>query len=126
MRLAFAAALTLALTLAGSAFGAVYPARPITIIVPFAAGGPADTLARMLGQHMQHTLGQPLIVENAAGAAGTIGVTRVVRATPDGYTIGIGHLGTHVFNGALCDQIYDGAMPNRFAALPRIAPWRCS
>ena len=56
---------------------------------------------------MQHSLGQPLIVENAPGAAGSIGVARVVRATPDGYTIGIGHLGTHVFNGALYDLPYD-------------------
>ena len=107
LRLAFAAALTFALSLAGSAFGAVYPARPITIIVPFAAGGPADTLARLLGQQMQKTLGQPLVVENVAGAAGTIGVGRVVRAAPDGYTIGIGHLGTNVFNGALYDLPYD-------------------
>jgi tripartite-type tricarboxylate transporter receptor subunit TctC len=105
MRFAFVAAL--ALTLASSAFGEAYPSRPITIIVPFAAGGPADTLARMLGRRMQKTLGQPLIVENVAGAAGTIGVARAARATPDGYTIGIGHLGTHVFNGALYDLPYD-------------------
>jgi tripartite-type tricarboxylate transporter receptor subunit TctC len=103
----FAAAVGLVLSLATAAFGDAYPSRPITIIVPFAAGGPADTLSRMLGQHMQGTLGQPLIVENAAGAAGSIGVARVVRATPDGYTIGIGHLGTHVFNGALYDLPYD-------------------
>jgi tripartite-type tricarboxylate transporter receptor subunit TctC len=107
MRLAFAASVSLVLTFATSAFGEVYPSRPITIVVPFAAGGPADTLARMLGQRMQATLGQPLIVENAPGAAGSIGVGRVVRAEPDGYTIGIGHLGTNVFNGALYDLPYD-------------------
>lgn len=60
----------------------------------------------MLGERMQRTLCQPLIVENAAGAAGTLGVGRVVRATTDGSTIGIGHLGTHVFNGALYDLPY--------------------
>ncbi len=103
----FAAAVALVLSLATAAFGDAYPTRPITIIVPFAAGGPADTLSRLLGAQMQHSLGQPLIVENAPGAAGSIGVARVVRATPDGYTIGIGHLGTHVFNGALYDLPYD-------------------
>jgi tripartite-type tricarboxylate transporter receptor subunit TctC len=85
----------------------VYPAKPITIIVPFAAGGPADTLARLLGERMKGSLGQTIIVENAAGAAGSLGVGRVVRAAPDGYTIGIGHLGTHVFNGALQNLPYD-------------------
>jgi tripartite-type tricarboxylate transporter receptor subunit TctC len=104
---AFAAAVTLVLSLATAAFGDAYPTRPITIIVPFAAGGPADTLSRLLGAQMQRTLGQPVVVENAPGAAGSIGVARVVRATPDGYTIGIGHLGTHVFNGALYDLPYD-------------------
>ena len=85
----------------------VYPAKPITIIVPFGAGGPADTLARLLGERMKTTLGQSIVVENAPGAAGSIGVGRVVRAAPDGYTIGIGHLGTHVFNGALQKLSYD-------------------
>jgi tripartite-type tricarboxylate transporter receptor subunit TctC len=84
-----------------------YPSKPITIVVPFAAGGPADTLARMLGERMKSSLGQPIVVENVAGAAGSIGVGRVVRAAPDGHTIGIGHLGTHVFNGALYSLQYD-------------------
>jgi tripartite-type tricarboxylate transporter receptor subunit TctC len=84
-----------------------YPSRPVMIIVPFAAGGPADTLARMLGERMRNSLGQTVIVENAPGAAGSLGVGRVARATPDGYTIGIGHLGTHVFNGALYNLPYD-------------------
>ena len=84
-----------------------YPTKPITIVVPFAAGGPADTLSRMLGERMQATLGQPIVVENVAGAAGSLGVGRVVRAQPDGTTIGIGHLGTHVFNGALYPLPYD-------------------
>jgi tripartite-type tricarboxylate transporter receptor subunit TctC len=84
-----------------------YPSKPITIVVPFAAGGPADTLARLLGERMKNSLGQPIVVENVAGAAGSIGVGRVVRAAPDGHTIGIGHLGTHVFNGALYNLPYD-------------------
>jgi tripartite-type tricarboxylate transporter receptor subunit TctC len=92
---------------ATSASAQVYPAKPITIIVPFAAGGPADTLARLLGERMKTSLGQTIVVENAAGAAGSLGVGRVARAAPDGYTIGIGHLGTHVFNGALQNLPYD-------------------
>ena len=106
-RLRLAAVLCLLLQWTAFAAAEDYPSRPITIIVPFAAGGPADAFARILGQHMQGTLGQPLVVENVTGAAGTLGVSRVVRATPDGYTIGIGHLGTHVFNGALYDLPYD-------------------
>ena len=77
-----------------------YPSRPITIIVPTTAGGPPDTIARLLGERMRITLGQPIIVENVTGAGGTIGVGRVVRAEPDGYTLSIGHLNSHVFSGA--------------------------
>jgi tripartite-type tricarboxylate transporter receptor subunit TctC len=106
-RFAIAALFGLALHLAAPALAQVYPSRPITLLVPFAAGGPADTLARMLGQRMQATLGQPVVIENVAGAAGSLGVGRLVRAAPDGYTIGIGHLGTHVFNGALYNLPYD-------------------
>src|SRR5262245_31358904 len=69
-----------------------YPSRPITIIVPTTAGGPPDTIARLLGERMRIALGQPIIVENVTGAGGTIGVGRVVRAEPDGYTLSIGHL----------------------------------
>jgi len=96
-----------ALQFAPAAWAQSYPAKPITMLVPFAAGGPADTLARMLGERMKATLGQPFVVENVGGAAGSLGVGRVVRADPDGYTIGIGHLGTHVFNGALYKLQYD-------------------
>jgi tripartite-type tricarboxylate transporter receptor subunit TctC len=102
-----AAVLTAALVWIGPAAAQVYPAKPITIVVPFGAGGPADTLARLLAERMKATLGQSIVVENAPGAAGSIGVGRVVRAAPDGYTIGIGHLGTHVFNGALQNLAYD-------------------
>jgi tripartite-type tricarboxylate transporter receptor subunit TctC len=84
-----------------------FPARPITIIVPFAAGGPSDVLARVLGERMRAALHQTVIVENVTGAAGTIGVARAVRAVPDGYTISFGHLGTHVVNGAIYPLTFD-------------------
>jgi tripartite-type tricarboxylate transporter receptor subunit TctC len=84
-----------------------YPNRPITIVVPFAAGGPTDTIARIFGERLRASLGQTVVIENTTGAAGTIGVTRVYRATPDGYTIGIGHWSTHVVNGAIYPLPYD-------------------
>ena len=84
-----------------------YPARPVTVVVPFAAGGPADALARALGERMRTSLGQTVIIENATGASGTIGVGRVVRAAPDGYTLGIGHVGTHVVNPAVFALPFD-------------------
>ena len=79
--------------------GQTYPSRPITMIVPYPAGGPTDTIARLLGERMRASLGQPVIIENVAGAGGTIGVGRVARAAGDGYTMGIGHWGSHVVNG---------------------------
>jgi tripartite-type tricarboxylate transporter receptor subunit TctC len=91
----------LALALIASLFAgalpaaADYPDRPITMIVPFAAGGPTDTIARIVGEHMQKTLGKPIIVENVAGAGGTTGITRAVQSKADGYTIMMGHMGTH-------------------------------
>src|SRR5207253_4440119 len=84
-----------------------YPSRPITINVPFAAGGPADAMARVIGDRMRLALGQPVLVENVVGAAGSIGVGRVVRAAPDGYTVSIGHWSTHGVNGAIYDLPYD-------------------
>src|ERR1044072_470758 len=84
-----------------------YPSRPITLVVPFAAGGPTDTLARILGERMRQSLGQTIVVEATTGAAGAIGAGRVPRAAPDGYTIGIGHVGTHVVNGAIYPLGYD-------------------
>src|SRR5262245_28002129 len=77
-----------------------YPTRPITIVVPFPAGGPTDALARVLAERMKVALGQSFIVENPTGAAGTIGTGRVARAAPDGYTVILGHWQTHVVNGA--------------------------
>jgi tripartite-type tricarboxylate transporter receptor subunit TctC len=91
----------------GAAFAQTYPVRPITIIVPFVAGGPTDILARLLGEHIRADLGQPVLVENVSGAGGSIAVGRVVAAAPDGYTIGAGHFGTHVANGAIYPLKYD-------------------
>ena len=73
----------------------VYPTRPVTLIVPFAAAGPTDVAARIIGEHMSRTLGQRLVVENVVGAGGTTGSLRAMRANPDGYTIQMGHMGTH-------------------------------
>ena len=84
-----------------------YPAHPITMIVPFAAGGPTDTLARILAQRMTVKLGQSVIVENVSGASGSTGVGRVARSSPDGYTLSIGNITTHVFNGAIYPLPYD-------------------
>lgn len=84
-----------------------YPSRTISLIVGFSAGGPSDTLARVVAERMTRALGQTVVVENVTGAGGSIGVGRVVRAAPDGYTIGIGHVGTHVVNGAIYHLPYD-------------------
>jgi tripartite-type tricarboxylate transporter receptor subunit TctC len=91
----------------GTARADTYPSRPITLIVPFAAGGPTDVIARILGAHMQTTLGQTIVIENVTGASGTLAGMRAARATPDGYTITIGHWGTHVLNGAIYQLQYD-------------------
>jgi tripartite-type tricarboxylate transporter receptor subunit TctC len=84
-----------------------YPSRPITMVVPLAPGGPLDTIARILAEPMRLSLGQPVIVENVTGAAGTIGTGRVARAVPDGYAFGMGFLGTLVLNGAIYALPYD-------------------
>src|SRR5437016_4952528 len=84
-----------------------YPSRPITMVVPFAAGGAADVIARTIAEAMRASLGQPVIIENVTGAAGTIGVGRVVRAAPDGYTLVAGNWNTHVANGALYSLQFD-------------------
>ena len=78
-----------------------WPNRPITLVVPYPPGGPTDTIARLLAERMRAPLGQPVVVENTSGAGGTIAVTRVARAPGDGYTVGIGHWGSHVINGAV-------------------------
>ena len=87
---------------------APYPSKPITIIVPYAAGGPTDTIARILAERLRVSLGQTIIIENTTGAGGTIAVARVARAAPDGYTIGIGQNGSHVVTGATYQRLpYD-------------------
>ena len=84
-----------------------YPARPITLVNPFAAGGPVDAVARIMSAPMSKILGQPVVVDYTTGAAGTIGVGRVARAAPDGYTLSIGHWSTHVINAAVYPLQYD-------------------
>src|SRR5262245_26106957 len=84
-----------------SATAQTYPSRPITLIVPYPAGGPTDTIARLIGESMRASLGQPVVIENVAGGGGNIGVGRVARAAGDGYTLSIGHRGAHVDIGAI-------------------------
>jgi tripartite-type tricarboxylate transporter receptor subunit TctC len=107
MRRTVLAALLATLAFAGSAAAQNFPSRPITIIVPFSAGGPSDAMARILAERMKVTLGETLLVENVTGAGGSVGVGRAVRSPPDGYTISFGHLGTHVANGAIYKLGYD-------------------
>jgi tripartite-type tricarboxylate transporter receptor subunit TctC len=106
-RLLIVAAFVASLANIAGASAQVFPTRPVTIVVPFAAGGPADAMARVIGDRMRASLGQQVIIENVAGAGGSTGVGRVVRAPPDGYTISIGHWSTHVVNGAIYDLSYD-------------------
>src|SRR5919198_5318099 len=87
--------LTAAVALAAVPARAAYPERPITMIVPFAAGGPTDVVARIVAENMSRTLGQQIVIENVSGAGGTTGITRGAQAAPDGYTIMMGHMGTH-------------------------------
>jgi tripartite-type tricarboxylate transporter receptor subunit TctC len=107
MRRAVLAALLATLAFGGMARAENYPSRPITVIVPFAAGGPSDAMMRILGERMKTTLGEAILVENVTGAGGSIGVGRAVRSLPDGYTLSFGHLGTHVANGAVYKLGYD-------------------
>jgi tripartite-type tricarboxylate transporter receptor subunit TctC len=107
MRIRVLAALIGLLLSAAFARADNFPSHPITIVVPFAAGGPTDAMARILADRMQRRLGQSILIENVTGAGGSLGVGRVVRAPPDGYTVSIGHLGTHVANGAIYQLGYD-------------------
>ncbi|HEY3642589.1 MAG TPA: tripartite tricarboxylate transporter substrate-binding protein [Xanthobacteraceae bacterium] len=92
---------------ARTAWAQTYPARPITIIVPLPAGGAVDSLARILGEALRGSLGQSILIENVSGASGSIGVGRVARAAPDGYTFGIGTGAQYVNNGAIYPLPYD-------------------
>jgi tripartite-type tricarboxylate transporter receptor subunit TctC len=91
-----------------------YPSRPITLIVPFPAGGATTTLARIMTEHMKTTLGQPFVIENIGGASGSIGTTRAARAAPDGYTLSFGNWASHVGSGAM--------IPLQFDLLSDLAP----
>ncbi|MFN5122399.1 MAG: tripartite tricarboxylate transporter substrate-binding protein, partial [Bradyrhizobium sp.] len=107
MRRILLAVLAAFVTLVGPAHAETWPAHPITIVVPFAAGGPSDAMARILAERMKQSLGEVVLIENVTGAGGSLGVGRAVRAAPDGYTVSFGHLGTHVANGAIYKLGYD-------------------
>ncbi|MGJ7546758.1 Bug family tripartite tricarboxylate transporter substrate binding protein [Variovorax sp. LT1R16] len=108
-----------------AAFAQAYPSKPITIIVPFSAGGTTDILARVIGLHMGTDLGQPVVVDNRAGAGGNIGGQAAARANPDGYTLFMGTVGTHAINQSLYkkmpfDPIKDFAPLSRVAMVPNL------
>jgi tripartite-type tricarboxylate transporter receptor subunit TctC len=105
--LQFAGAVATTSTISRLARAQGYPTRPIAMIVPFPAGGAADVIARPVAERMRERIGQPIIIENVGGADGSIGVGRAARARPDGYTLCVGTLGTHVQNGAFYSLPYD-------------------
>lgn len=107
MRKCLVVALVLIATAPLSVAAEPYPSRPVTLVVPFAAGGPIDTVARIVADGMRETLAQPIVIENVAGAGGAIGTARVVSAAPDGYTVGIGNWGSHVATGATQSLRFD-------------------
>jgi tripartite-type tricarboxylate transporter receptor subunit TctC len=96
-----------------------YPSRPITMIVPYAAGGPTDTVGRVVAKRMRTELGQPVVLENVAGAGGSIGLGRLARSAPDGYTINVGNWSAHVINGAIYSLLYD--LKNDFEPIALLA-----
>src|SRR5712692_3159822 len=106
MRRAVLAAI-IALISSGNALAEKFPSHPITVIVPFSAGGPSDAMMRIMAERMKVTLGEPVLIENVTGAGGSLGVGRTVRSPPDGYTVGFGHLGTNVANGVIYKLGYD-------------------
>ena len=116
LHLAMGAALP---ALTRAAWAQAFPSRTITIVVPYPAGGPVDLIARVLAEQMRGPLGQPVVVENAAGGGGTVGVGKVARAAPDGYTLSIGNTGSHVLNGALYSLAFDPLKD--FAPIARLA-----
>ena len=120
--IAIATAIALAVGGATGAYAQTYPSHPITIIVPFPAGGPTDTLARLLGERMRVSLGQPVIVETVTGAGASIGVARAAQAAPDGYTLSIGNWTSHVGAGAMYPAVHDAVLEmqpvSRISATP--------
>ena len=105
-KLGLALAFAILAGIAGAA-AQTYPSRPITLIVPFPAGGSTDAVGRVVAERMRASLGQPIVIENVGGAGGSIGVGRVARAAPDGYTLDVGQWDTHVANGATYPLAYD-------------------
>src|SRR5690348_10575725 len=101
------AALAATIAFASQASAQNYPSRPVTVVVPFSAGGPSDAMMRILGERMKVSLGETVLIENTTGAGGSIGVGRAAHSPPDGYTVSFGHLGTHVANGAIYKLNYD-------------------
>src|SRR5258705_4251377 len=100
-----------------------YPSRPITIVVGAAAGGPTDTIGRIITERMRNVLGQAIVIENNGAAAGSIAHGRVARAAPDGYTLSLGHWGTHVVNGAVYSMSYDTLKDFEPVALISTSPY---
>jgi tripartite-type tricarboxylate transporter receptor subunit TctC len=101
-----------------------FPSKPVTVVIPLAAGGAVDTMVRTMLDSMRATLGQPILVENVGGAGGTTGVNRVARAAPDGYTISVGTWGTHVVNAFVYSPPYDlGKDFEPVALLPSVPHW---
>ena len=105
-----AAAIAVLAGCVGQVHAQSFPSRPVTMIVPFPAGGPSDTLARILGERMRTSLGQTVIVENITGAGASIGVARGAQAAPDGYTITIGNWTSHVGAGAMYPAVHDALL----------------
>lgn len=118
--LAVAAALGAAVALPGAAWAQAYPSKTITMVVPFSAGGTTDILARIVGKAMEAELGQPIVIDNKAGAGGNIGAQAAARARPDGYTLFMGTVGTHAINEALYAKLPYSPLGD-FAPLSRVA-----
>ena len=119
-RLLIAAAFVAAFSVSAAAQS--YPSRPVTLIAPFPAGGPLDTIARIISEPMRIALGQPVIIENVTGAGGNIGTARVARSAPDGYTIGMGQWSTHVVNAVTYSLQYNVLTDFEPVALLTITP----
>jgi len=112
------------LAAAGAARAETFPSKPITVVIPLAAGGAVDTNVRTMLESMRATLGQPILVENNGGAGGVTGINRVARAAPDGYTISVGTWGTHVVNAFVYSTPYDLAQDfEPVALLPSVPHW---
>jgi tripartite-type tricarboxylate transporter receptor subunit TctC len=121
-KLAFGVVFAMTLAFIVGAFAQDYPSRPITMNVPYPPGGPTDTLARIFAERLRASLGQPIIIENVGGAAGTIGIARFVRAAPDGLTINFGNVASHVFSTIVYKLQYDVLTDLEPVALMTISP----